>query len=353
MPSDGPVDYSAVKAWRISDFSGIDKMALKASAIQPPKRGQVAVRIHAVSLNFRDLIMVLGKYPGPKETSGGGLIPGSDGAGVVVEVGEDVTEFKVGDRVATCFHSNWEDGPSHADVGKRALGGMAHGTLNQVGVYEEKGLVLLPASLSFEEAATLTCAPVTAWTALRDTANPIGPESVVLVQGTGGVSVFAAQLAVATGARVIATSSSDDKLQVYAKMGVNKADLINYKTTPDVAAEVKKRVATGCDHVVEVAGQLSQSLKCVKKGGTVTVIGFVGGAEEKVTSMDVLWADAYIRSVLVGSRRSFQRMLLAIEHTGIKPVIDEVFSFDQAQKAFEHLKSQKHVGKVVIKVSEQ
>ena len=292
-------------------------------------------------------------YAAPKETSGGGLIPCSDGAGVVVDVGEGVQEFKVGDRVATTFHANWEDGDPPANIGREALGGTRHGTLTQVGVYEEKGLVHLPDSLSFEEAATLTCAPVTAWTALRDTANPIGPESVVLVQGTGGVSVFAAQLAVATGSRVIATSSSDDKLQVYAKIGVHKGDLINYKQTPDVAAEVKKRVATGCDHVVEVAGQLSQSLRCVKKGGTITVIGFVAEEQERPTSREILWSAAYVRGVHVGSRRSFQRMLLAIEHAGIKPIVDKTFAFEQAQKAYEYLQSQKHVGKVVIQVAEQ
>ena len=271
---------------------------------------------------------------------------------MVVEVGADVTNFKVGDRVATCFHANYVAGPPHEAVGQAALGGTAHGALTEVGVYEEHGLVHIPDSLSFEEAATLPCAPVTAFTALRDTVHPIGSESIVYVQGTGGVSVFAAQLALASGSRVIATSSSDDKLKVYRTMGVKDSDLINYKTTPDVVAEVRKRAPEGVDHVVEVTGHLQDSCKVVKKGGVVTVIGFVGGVQQ-LTPWDALGCSAYIRGILVGSRHSFQQMLRAIEQNHIRPIIDQTFPFEKAPDAYRHLESQKHVGKVVISVSKQ
>ncbi|KAJ3167454.1 hypothetical protein HDU88_002376 [Geranomyces variabilis] len=344
------VNYDRVKTYRISDFTGIDKLRLQEGSVSAPKRGQVAVRIHAVSLNYRDLITIKGSYPGPKDTSNGGLIPCSDGAGEVVEVGEGVTEFKVGDRVATNFHDNWESGPVPATVGSRALGGALQGTLTQLGVFEERGLVHVPDSLSYEEAATLTCAPLTAYTALRDTPHPIGPESIVLVQGTGGVSVFAAQLALAAGARVIATSSSDQKLQTYAKLGVKQPDLINYKTTPDWPTEVRKRAPDGVDHVVEVSGQLAQSVKCTKKGGTITIIGFVGEAQS-ISAADILFGAVNLRGVLIGSRHSFKQLLLAVDHNSIKPVIDKVFGFEEVPEAFKYLESQKHVGKIVIKVT--
>ena len=345
MPS---FDYSKVRSYRLNQFSGIDELAIKEGPIHPPARGQVAVRIHAVSLNYRDFIIAAGMYPGPKTTTGGGLIPCSDGAGEVLEVGEGVTLFKAGDRVATTFHENWESGEPPQTTGQRALGGTAQGTLTQIGVYEEGSLVHIPDMLSYQEAATLSCAPLTAWTALRDTVHPIGPESTVLVQGTGGVSIFAAQLALAAGSRVIATSSSDAKLQKYKQLGVQDGDLINYKQT-DWVQQVKKIAADGVDHVIEVSGQLKKSLQVIKKGGVVSVIGFVGG-NEQVAAMDVLWASCYIRSILVGSRQSFRYMLQAIEHNGIKPVIDRTFEFEQAQEAYRYLESQQHVGKVVINV---
>ena len=266
MPS---IDYSNVASYRLNKFAGLDELsAPKKGPITPPARGQVAVRIHAVSLNYRDWLIATGKYPGPKETSGGGLIPCSDGAGEVVAVGDNVRQFAVGDRVATTFHENWESGETPQTTGKHALGGTAQGTLTQLGVYDESTLVHLPDTLSYQEAATLTCAPLTAWTALRDTVHPIGPESTILVQGTGGVSIFAAQLAVAAGARVVATSSSDDKLQAYKRIGVKEGDLVNYAKGDWVAA-VKKIAPDGFDHIVEVSGELKKSLSVVKRGGTV------------------------------------------------------------------------------------
>ena len=343
------VDFTHVQSWRISNLTGIDQLSLTTAALPHPARGQVAVAIHAVSLNSRDVQIVTGKYPGTVEKSGGGLIPCSDGAGEVVEAGEGVTSFRVGDRVAATFHANWESGQPHPAVGDAALGGNAHGTLTELALFDERGLVHLPAYLSFEEAATLPCAAVTAWTALRDTAWPIGPESIVLVQGTGGVSVVAAQLAVAAGSRVIATSSSDDKLAVYAKIGVAQSDLINYKTTPDWVAEVKRRAPNGVDHIVEVTGQLLSSTKCAKKGGIVNVIGHQTDTEA-VTAKSLMGYAVDLRRLVVGSRRSFQDLLLAMEHHSIKPIVDRVFPFSGAQDAFHYLQSQKHVGKVVIAI---
>ena len=342
------VDYSKVRSYRLNQFSGIDELAVKVGPIAPPSRGQVAVRIHAVSLNYRDYLAAVGKYKIPFVTSGGGLIPCSDGAGEVVEVGEAVMQFKIGDRVATTFHENWESGEPPQTTGTRALGGTAQGTLTQIGVYEQDNLVHIPDALSYQQASTLTCAAVTAWTALRDTVHPVGPESTVLVQGTGGVSIFAAQLAIAAGARVIATSSSDDKLQTYKKIGVKDGDLINYKKV-DWAHAVKAVAKDGVDHVIEVSGELKKSLQVIKKGGVISVIGFVGG-DDAVTAREILRTNCYVRSTQVGSRQSFRYLLQAIEHNAIKPVIDRTFDFEQAQEAYRYLESQKHVGKIVINV---
>ena len=351
MPSD--VDYQRVRAWRINDFSGIDQLRLATSSIRPPKRGQVTVRIRAVAVNFRDLDCVHGRYfkKEDKDLSDGGLIPCSDGAGEVVEVGEDVTEYKAGDRVITCFHANWESGPVPADVQKAALGVSRQGTLTTMGVYEAMGLVHCPDELTFEEAATLPCAAVTAWSALRDTPQPIGPESVVLVEGTGGVSVFAAQIAVAAGSRVLACSSSDDKMAVYKDMGIPESDLINYSQHKDWATEVRKRVPLGVDHVVEVAGQLKLALNSVKPGGVVNNIGYVD-AGEGVSCQELLFAAANVRSTAVGSRHSFIQLLKAFKGHGIKPVIDRVFSFEEAKEALKYMEEGSHVGKIVIKVGD-
>ena len=303
------------------------------------------MRIKAVSLNFRDLDCIHGRYfkAEDKDTSNGGLIPCSDGAGEVVDVGEDVNDYKPGDRVITAFHANWESGPVPADILTAALGVSRQGTLTEMGVFEAMGLVHCPDWLTFEQAATLPCAAVTAWTTLRDTPQPIGPESIVLVEGTGGVSVFAAQIALASGSRVIATSSSDDKMSVYRKMGVQDTDLINYSTHKDWAREVRKLAPGGVDHVVEVAGQIGLALKAVKRGGVITNIGYVSDASP-VTCQDLLWATANIRSTAVGSRHSLIQLLKALEGNRIKPIIDKVFDFEQARDALEYFQSQKHVG---------
>ena len=347
------MDYQHVQAWRIHEFIGIEQLHLVTSAIHPPKRSQVAVRLQAVSINFRDLDCLHGRHfkKEDKDLSDGGLIPCSDGAGEVVEVGEDVSEYKVGDRVITCFHANWESGPVPADIGTAALGVSRQGTLTSLGVYDAKGLVHCPLELSFEEAATLPCAAVTAWTALRDTPQPIGPESVVLVEGTGGVSVFAAQIALAAGSRVIATSSSDDKLRVYRNMGVSDGDLINYSRHKDWSLEVRKLVPEGVDHVVEVAGQLQLALKAVKRGGVVSNIGYLSEGEG-VTCVDLLRATANVRSTAVGSRHSLIQLSKTIKRNGFKPVIDKVFKFQEAREAFKYVEAGKHVGKVVIQVYE-
>jgi len=352
MPS-SKVDYSKVSAWRINDFTGIDKLKLSESSIQPPKRKQVAVKIHAVSLNYRDLLVVTGKYPGDKPTDNGGLIPCSDGAGEVVDLGEDVTEWKVGDRVMTTFHTNWEAGKHPSDAGQHALGAALHGALTQIGVFEEAGLVKIPEYLRYEEAATLPCAAVTAWTSLVDVETPVGPHQTVLVQGTGGVSVFAAQIALAAGARVIATSSSDDKMAVYKRLGVREGDLINYSKTPEWGQQARKLAPEGVDHITEVGGSktMQNSLKAIRKDGQITIIGFVGGVDAMPSVLEVLWSTASIRAVLVGSRNNFKNLSQAFEHHKIKPVIDKVYDFKNAPDAIEHLQSQRHVGKIVIKVA--
>jgi NADPH:quinone reductase-like Zn-dependent oxidoreductase len=315
-----------------------------------PGRGQVLVQIHAVSLNFRDVAALKGEYPASSSPNG---IPVSDGAGLVVALGEDITEWKVGDRVAmTC---NSHQGGSmrwfHFDDN---VGFQTDGVLAQYIIVDQTGIVDI-GSLSYEEAATLPCAGTTAWNALYCGSSPLKSGRVVLVQGTGGVSILAAQIAMAAGARVIGTSSSDDKLARLEEMGVAKQDLINYRTTPEWSKRVLELTnGRGVDYIMEVGGAstINQSVACVRCDGEVSLIGFLGGLEGGgLNPLDVLKSGATLRSILIGSREMFRELLEAIHHNKIHPVIDKVFPFDQATGAFKYLESGAHFGKVIIKVA--
>ena len=337
------------KVYQISKHEGIENLVQTTDSVPRPKRGQVLVKIHATSLNFRDLMVASGQYPGnfPKN-----LVPLSDGAGEIVEVGEDVTEFKTGDKVAGTFFENWIDGPIIQNAMGAALGGSSHGMLAQYRVFDKTGVVKIPSFFTYEEAATLPCAAVTAWNALACGPNPIRPGQSVLVLGTGGVSVFAIQFASAAGARVIVTSSSDSKLQKAKDLGAS--DLINYSQNPNWEEKVLELTdGKGVDHVVEVGGSgtAEKSLKSVKHGGYVHMIGVLTRPNPNSDiAMSVLMGAVNLRGVLVGSRGMFESMNRAIEVNKIHPVIDKVFDFDKAQDAYKYLQSQQHVGKVVIKV---
>lgn len=277
-------------------------------------------------------------------------MPLSDGAGEVVQVGPDVPRFKPGDRVAGIFHQAWLGGEVSDAILGSALGGDLDGVLTEYRVFEADGLVHLPAHLSYEEGATLPCAAVTAWNALFGH-RPVQPGDVVLTLGTGGVSVFALQFAHAAGARVIATSSSDEKLERVQALGAS--DVINYRRTPEWDEEVLRLTeGRGVDHVVEVggAGTLPRSLRAVRRGGQVHVIGLLAGGGE-IDPMVVLGRSIIMRGIYVGSREMFEAMNRAITVQKLRPVIDQVFPFEQAADAYRRLESGAHLGKVVIRIA--
>jgi NADPH:quinone reductase-like Zn-dependent oxidoreductase len=310
-------------------------------------RGQVLVRIRAVSLNYRDILLVTGRYG--VATVRPDLIPVSDGAGEVVSVGEGVTKWKAGDRVAGIFAQSWHGGAQVDDAWATALGGAIDGMLAEYVVLDAEGLVRLPAHLSFEEGATLPCAAVTAWNALY-ALKQVRAGETVLALGTGGVSVFAAQFAKAAGARVIVTSSSDDKLARARELGVH--DTINYRSTPEWHEEVRRLTdGRGVNHVIEIGGPgtISRSIASVHPGGIVSLIGMLAQGE-KIDPMPILQTGAVVRGVYTGSREIFEEMNRAIVQHELRPVIDRVFDFAEAKSALQTLDTASHFGKIVIRV---
>ena len=312
-----------------------------------PTRGQVLVRVRATSLNYRDLMIAGGRYGGAAPD---GLVPLSDGAGEVVVVGEGASRVRVGDRVAGIFMQGWVEGRLDAAKSATALGGSVPGVLSEYVAFDQQGLVRVPEHLSYEEAATLPCAAVTAWNALF-VSGTVKAGDAVLVQGTGGVSVFAAQFARAAGARVLATSSSDEKL---AKLrGLVGAEGVNYRSNPDWdkwAAEATAGV--GVDHVVEVGGPgtLGRSLNAVRIQGEISLMGVLTGVAGEVPTAALLRKHVRVLGIYVGSRTMFEDMNRAITLHKLRPVVDRVFPFAEAVGAYRHLESGRHFGKVVITV---
>lgn len=305
--------------------------------------GQVLIRIRAASLNYRDHMALMGTYFTPVERP---TIPLSDGAGEVVSVGAGVTRFNPGDRVAGTFLQVWKDGPRPPRA--QALGVPLDGTLAEYIALDEDGVVAIPRFLSFNEAATLPCAGVTAWNALMVAGRPVRPGDNVVCLGTGGVSMMAAQFSHASGARVIVTSSSDVKLQ--RALGLGASDGINYKTHPVWEKEVERITGgAGADHVIEIggAGTLAQSYRALGFGGKVALIGFLAGPGDP-NPMPLMMKGASLHGIGVGSTRMFEEMNRAIEVNRIKPPVDKVFSFDNAPEAFRCLASRDFVGKIVI-----
>ena len=334
-----------MKAIRIHKLGEIDGLQAEELPEPRPGPGQVRVRIRAASLNYRDLLMVKGLYSRNLALP---LVPLSDGAGEVVEVGPGATRFAIGTRVAGIFMQTWLEGAITEAKGKSALGGAIDGVLAEQIVFNEAGLVAVPDHLSFEEAATLPCAAVTAWNALIEAGLKAG--ETVLTLGTGGVSLFALQFARLTGARVLITSSSDEKLQRAKQLGA--AEGVNYKTTPEWDKKARDLTGgVGVDHVVEVggAGTLARSLKAVRIGGHIALIGVLSGGGE-VNPMPVLMKAVRLQGVYVGSRAMFEAMNRAITEHKLRPVIDKVFPFAEAHAAYRHLESGAHFGKVVIRV---
>jgi NADPH:quinone reductase-like Zn-dependent oxidoreductase len=333
-------------AYEVQPREGFDSLTRVERAPAALNPLDVRVRVHAVSLNYRDLGMVRTAHR--RSTS---CIAASDGAGEVIEVGSAVTRFRGGERVAAIFFPSWLDGEFQGAYHARALGGSADGMLAQEVVLEEAAWVTLPEHLSFEEGATLPCAGVTAYNALFESAH-IGPGCDVLVQGTGGVSIFGLQLAKAAGARVVVTSRSEAKRERARSLGADHT--IDYEANREWgAAAMAWTGARGVDVVIEVGGPgtFDQSVAALRFSGTMSLIGVLTGVRGEVNTAAAFAKALHIRGIYVGSRRMFEALNRAMAVTGIRPVIDRVFDFNDARAAYEHLASGSHFGKVVIRVN--
>lgn len=336
-----------MRVYEVRESFGIDHLVLAERERPSPGCGQALVRVKAVSLNYRDLLVVKGLY-NPKLSLP--FIPFSDGAGEVVSVGERVSRVAVGDRVAGIFMQDWLAGELTEAKAKSALGGGKQGMLAEYVVLDEDGLVRVPQHLSYEEASTLPCAAVTAWHALMETG--LGPGERVLLLGTGGVSIFSLQFALMAGAEVIITSRSDEKLAKAAQLGA--AHCINYKAVPEWDRRVRELTGeTGVDLVVEVggAGTLPHSLKAVRTGGRISLIGVLTGAAGEINPLPIVMKKIRVQGILVGSREMFESMNRAIALRRLVPVIDRVFPFGEAGDALRYMESGAHFGKICISIA--
>jgi NADPH:quinone reductase-like Zn-dependent oxidoreductase len=334
-----------MRAWQVSAF-GVDSLELVERPTPAPGPGEVLVGVRAVSLNYRDLMVIKGLY-NPKMHLP--RIPCSDGAGEVIAVGADVTAWRPGDRVTGIFMQNWLDGPLTATKARGALGGDIDGMLADYVVLKERGLVAIPNHLSYQEAATLPCAAVTAWNALAT--GDVKPGSTVLILGTGGVSIFALQFARLKGARVLGISSSDEKLDRASAMGLDAG--LNYRDNPDWDRWVMERTnGEGVDLVVEVGGMgtLTRSLKSIRPGGTVAQVGVLTTSSEPFPIPVILHKMARIHGIYVGSRRDFVEMNRAIALAQLRPVGEE-FDWNQASAVLDRMEEASHFGKLVLSVS--
>ena len=335
-----------MKAYELQPKDGLDSVT-RVDRAEPGPLGPTDVRVavRAVSLNYRDLSIA--KLAKKRSKT---VVPASDGAGEVVEVGASVKRVKVGDRVCAAFFPGWIAGPFVEAYHAQALGGSTDGMLAEQVVLPETAWVKAPAGYSFEQAATLPCAGVTAWNALYEAAT-LKPGNSIIVQGSGGVSIFALQLARATGARVVATSSHADKRARLEQMGASTT--IDYKETP--AWGDAARAATGgrgVDIAVEVggAGTFDQSVKALRYGGTMSILGVLAGLQGPIETYPIFHKNIRVHGVYVGSVAMFEDLLRALEGSRLAPVVDRVFAFAEAKAAYEYLQSGAHFGKVVVRV---
>lgn len=332
----------------VLESPGIQGIEIKDLPEPKPAAGEVLVRMRACSLNFRDSVVASGGYGAQQRTAG--LILLSDGAGEVVEVGHGVTDYRVGDRVATCFFQDWDGGPADARRLSSALAAKIDGVACEYRALPTRGVMHVPAHLSWLEAATLPCAALTAWNAVLG-ATAIGPGETVVTQGTGGVSMFAAQFGAIAGARVISTSSSEAKLARLAAIGAS--DLIDYKTEPEWGKRVRQLTSgEGADLVVEIGGAdtLKQSMLAVRAGGTLALIGVVSGRKAELNLGPVVTSFMRLQGITVGSRDQYAAMMRAVDRHKLKPVLDRTFPLADIRQSLEYLLSGRHVGKVCIEI---
>lgn len=335
-----------MRQWLISAGSTtLDELRLVEAAASAPGPGEVAVRVRACSINFRDQIIPLGLYMGGVVQQD--TVPLSDGAGEIVAVGDGVTALKSGDRVAGIFFQDWMDGPPNPGMGLALGAPPAPGMLQDIVILPEHGVVKLAETLDFAQAACLPCAGVTAWNALMEGPRPVKAGDTVLVLGTGGVSLLALQIAKAAGASVIATSSSDEKLERVKAMGADH--VINYRTTPEWGAEAARLAGGGVDKVVEVggAGTLKQSIAAVGFAGEIALIGVLT-REGDTSPHGLMFKGASIRGIFVGSKGMAQRLNAFVDAHAIKPVVDRSFAMDGFKDALAYQSSAGLFGKVVI-----
>jgi NADPH:quinone reductase-like Zn-dependent oxidoreductase len=336
-----------MKTWEIQDF-GLENVKQTTREIPTPGPKEILVKVAAVSLNFRDKAIIDGIYfPHLMKMP---IVPASDFAGTVAGVGSEVTKFKEGDRVTSLLFPNWKSGLQHpADVSDYALGGPVDGGLSEYAILTEEGAIKTPAGLTDAEASTLPIAALTAWTALVELGQLKKGQTVVTL-GTGGVSLFAVQLASSMGARVIALSSSPEKLELLKKLGAT--DTVDYKANPNWQESVLELTGgAGVDNVIDIVGgtSLNKSLQAIRNGGQVSVIGFLEDISASVEILTVVFKAARIQGTLVGSAEAMARLVDYVAANNIKPVIEKTYAFDDAIEAYNHL-AKGAVGKIVINV---
>ncbi|HEU4623467.1 MAG TPA: NAD(P)-dependent alcohol dehydrogenase [Steroidobacteraceae bacterium] len=334
------------KQWQLVK-SGAQGYTLKMAEVPVPKpaAGEVLIRMHAASLNRRDVFVMRGQYPMPPR---GSLVPLSDGAGEVVAVGANAKRFKVGDKVSPIFFPRWVNGRATAQNTEVSLGGAVDGVLTQYMAIDEQSVVAIPPGYSYEEAATLPCAAVTAWNGLV-TRGRMQAGDYVLLEGTGGVSIFGLQIALASGAKPIITSSSDEKLARAKALGAVGG--VNYKTTPDWEKPVRELTnGAGVQQILEVGGKdsLPHALASLSPGGHIALIGGLGGFGGEIPVMPLLGGNITVSGIYVGSRENFEALTAFLAKHPLKPVIDKVIDFKDAPAAYQHMEKESFLGKIVI-----
>lgn len=332
------------------DAFGFEHLRMLERPLEPLQREQIRIRVHAASLNYRDLLVALGQLSSRISDIDLPLVPLSDCAGEVIEVGRSVDAVRVGDRVCLAPMPAWTAGPFKPEYLQSMLGGAVDGVLATYLSGHQRGFVRIPDALSFEEAATLPTAALTAWNALFELAD-LKPGETVLVQGSGGVSVFALQFALAAGARVLAITGSPAKVASLQSLGAEQ--VILYKNEAEWSRAILELTGgAGVDHVVETcgAGTIDESIKSAAVGGNICLVGLLSGAGGRIDMLPLLAKTLHVHGVVLGSVDMLERMIGMIEHLGIQPVIDQGFEMRELPAALEYLSAGQHVGKVIVRV---